>query len=150
MRADKESQFLAMSNIKFILLPGALPPGPPAGLCPCTPLGASAAPRPLTCVGAEGPHSCLLSKYHCLLQILLTALIISAKDVVRTESASTELTFPDIRYNHNTVNGLSLMKALVFKFKQLKSFKWPVHDRTGKLCTASTSSCPIQSLRKVS
>ena len=74
LRIDKESQFLAMSNIKFILLPGALPPGPPTGLCPCTPLGASAAPRPLTCVGAFGPHSRLLSKYHRLLQILLTAL----------------------------------------------------------------------------
>ena len=77
MRIDKESQFLTMSNIKLILLPGALPPGPPTGLCPCTPLGVSAAPRPLTCVGAFGPHSRLLSKYHRLLQILLTALQLS-------------------------------------------------------------------------
>ena len=75
LRIDKESQFLAMSNIRFILLPGASPPGPPTGLCPCTPLGASAAPRPLACLGTFGPHSRLLSKYHCLLQILLTALL---------------------------------------------------------------------------
>ena len=47
---------------------------PPTGLCPCTLLGASAAPRPLACVGASGPHSCILSKYHHLIQILLTAL----------------------------------------------------------------------------
>ena len=70
----KESQCLAMPNIKFILFPEALPPGPPTGLCPCTLLGASAAPRPLACLGAFGPHSCLLSKYHRLLQILFTAL----------------------------------------------------------------------------
>ena len=38
-----------MLNIKFILLPGTSPPGPPTGFCPCTPLGASAAPRPLAC-----------------------------------------------------------------------------------------------------
>ena len=63
-----------MSNIKFILLLGASPPGPPTGLCPCTLLGALATPRPLTCVGAFGPRSRLLSKYHRLLQILLTAL----------------------------------------------------------------------------
>ena len=74
LRIDNESQFLAMSNIKFLLLPGASPPGPPTGLCPCTPLGVSAASRPLVCVGAFGPHSRLLSKYHRLLQILLTAL----------------------------------------------------------------------------
>ena len=74
----KESQFLAVSNVKFILLLGALPPGAPTGLCPCTLLGASAPPpRPLACAGAFGPrypHSHLLSKYHRLLQILLTAL----------------------------------------------------------------------------
>ena len=61
LRIDKESQFVAMSNIKFILLQR-------------TPLGASAAPRPLACVGAFSPTSRLLSKYHRLLQILLTAL----------------------------------------------------------------------------
>ena len=31
LRIDKESQFLAMSNIKFVLLLGASPPGPPTG-----------------------------------------------------------------------------------------------------------------------
>ena len=75
LRIDKESQFLAMSNIKFILLPAASPPGPPTGLCPCTPLGASATPRPLARVWAFSPHSRLLYKYHRLLQILLTTLL---------------------------------------------------------------------------
>ena len=76
LRIIKESQFLAMPNIEFILLPGASPPGPPTGICPCTHLlGVSAAPRPLACLGAFGPHSRPLSKYHHLLQILLTALL---------------------------------------------------------------------------
>ena len=46
----------------------------PNGAVPLYLLGASAAPRPLACVRASGPHSRLLSKYHHLLQILLTAL----------------------------------------------------------------------------
>ena len=70
----RKGNFWYCQNVKFILLPGALPPGPPTGLCPCTPLGASAIPRPLVCVGASSPQSRLLEKYHCLLQILLTAL----------------------------------------------------------------------------
>ena len=37
---------------------------------------AGAAPRPLACLGAFSPHSRLLSKYHRLLQILLTALFV--------------------------------------------------------------------------
>ena len=63
-----------MSNVKFILLPGALPPERPNGALPLYPAGGISAPRLLTCVGAFGPHSHLLSKYHRLLQILLTAL----------------------------------------------------------------------------
>ena len=55
------------------------------GLCPCTLLGASAIPRPLTCVGAFGPHSRLLSKYHRLLQILLTALVAQEKEEMEKE-----------------------------------------------------------------
>ena len=55
------------------------------GLCPCTLLGASAIPRPLACVGAFGPHSRLLSKYHRLLQILLTALVVQEKEEMEKE-----------------------------------------------------------------
>ena len=44
-----------MSNIKFILLPGALPPGPPMGLCPCTLLGLQPPPDPSLVWGPLAP-----------------------------------------------------------------------------------------------
>ena len=71
----RKSNFWQCQKVKLILPPGALPPGPPTGLCPCTPLGASSTPKPLACRGASSPHSCLLSKYLHPLQIVLTALI---------------------------------------------------------------------------
>ena len=56
LRIDKESQFLAMSNIKFILLLGASPPGPPAGLCPrCLAGGVSSPQTPRLCEGPSAP-----------------------------------------------------------------------------------------------
>lgn len=71
----RKGNFRQCQKVKLILLPGALPPGPPAGLCPCTLPGASSTPKHLTCGEASRPHSCLLSKYLHLLQIVLTALI---------------------------------------------------------------------------
>ena len=47
LTALRKGSFSKCENTKSILLPGASPPGPPTGRCPCTPLGASAAPRPL-------------------------------------------------------------------------------------------------------
>ena len=50
----RKGNFWQFQNIKLILLLEAFPPGRPTGLCPCTPLGASAVPRPLAC-GGPGP-----------------------------------------------------------------------------------------------
>lgn len=44
---------------------------------------------------------------------------ISSQGVVHTKSVSMELTFADILYNHNMEIGLSVMRALVFKFEQV-------------------------------
>jgi len=50
----RKGNFWQCQNVKLVLLPGVCPTGPPTGLCPCTPLGTSAVPRPLP-VGGPGP-----------------------------------------------------------------------------------------------
>ena len=73
--ALRRGTFDKRKSLKFILLPGASPPGLPTGLCPCTPLGAAQAPRPLAKAGAYGPQCRLLSKnLLLLLKIILTTL----------------------------------------------------------------------------
>ena len=57
------------------LLSIALSPGPLTGCCPCTQVGAWAAPRPLAWWGASGPQCRLLSLILLLLEIFLTTLI---------------------------------------------------------------------------
>ena len=44
----QESQFQQRENLKSVLLPGASPPGPLMGHCPCTPLGSSGLPVVVT------------------------------------------------------------------------------------------------------
>lgn len=53
---------------------GLCPWGPQQGRCPCTPLGACAAPRSPARWGASGPQCRLLSTFLLLLQIILTTL----------------------------------------------------------------------------
>ncbi|KAL9982831.1 hypothetical protein ACROYT_G004940 [Oculina patagonica] len=49
---------------------------------------------------------------------------------VQSKSVTTDLTFQDILYDDNIVDGLSFMKALVFKFDQVKEYKRIVGDLT--------------------
>ena len=49
---------------------------------------------------------------------------------VQSRSLTTDLTFQDILYDDNIVDGLSFMKALVFKFDQVKENKRMVDDLT--------------------
>ena len=75
--AFRKGSFSKCENTKSILLPGASPPGPPTGLCPCTPLGAWAAPRPLASAGVCDTRCHLLSVYLHLLKSFLTTLYIA-------------------------------------------------------------------------
>jgi len=50
----RKGNFWQCQNVKFSLLLGALPPGPPTGICPCTLLGALAAPKPPALGGGGG------------------------------------------------------------------------------------------------
>ena len=50
---SEERQFLSMSISQIHFASGGFAPGPPMGLCPYIPLGASAEPRPLAY--ARGP-----------------------------------------------------------------------------------------------
>ena len=70
--ASRRGNFSWWKNPTFVLLQGALPPGPPTGRCPCTLLGDSAAPDPLPSVGAFSPQCRLLSYILLLLQVFLT------------------------------------------------------------------------------
>ena len=55
--ALRRANFSQRENLKSVLLPGASPPGPPTGRCPCTLLGAWAAPRPLASWGPWAPSA---------------------------------------------------------------------------------------------
>ena len=73
--ASRRGNFRWWKNPTFVLLQGALPPGPPTGRCPCAPLGDPAAPDPLLSVRAFSPQCRLLSYILLLLQIFLTTLL---------------------------------------------------------------------------
>ena len=72
--AFRKGSISKCENTKSILLPGALPPGPPTGCHPCTALGAWAAPRPLASAGVSDTRCHLLSVYLHLLKNFLTTL----------------------------------------------------------------------------
>ena len=84
--AFRKGSFSKCENTKSILLPGALPPGPPTGRCPCTPLGASAAPRPLASGGVFDTTCHLLSIYLHLLKNFLTTLLFSTFNYITPDN----------------------------------------------------------------